>query len=138
MVNSYLTYIRVGDSLNKTIGITGLIISIVVQSFSADDSLSHKIATDLLFLSIMIYNFEHAKDYSKKSLVILGVSFIVFMLVIYKLLSFASDYFEELNVNFGYILLVEIVLIIALVSIAVNVMKYIANRLRKTPKGKEL
>lgn len=127
-----------GDSLNKTIGITGLIISIVVQSFSADDSLSHKIATGLLFLSIMIYNFEHAKDYSKKSLVILGVSFIVFMLVIYKLLSFASDYFEELNVNFGYILLVEIVLIIALVSIAVNVMKYIANRLRKTPKGKEL
>lgn len=138
MVNSYLTYIRVGDSLNKTIGITGLIISIVVQSFSADDSLSHKIATGLLFLSIMIYNFEHAKDYSKKSLVILGVSFIVFMLGIYKLLSFASDYFEELNVNFGYILLVEIVLIIALVSIAENVMKYIANRLRKTPKGKEL
>ncbi|PHI49673.1 hypothetical protein B9T64_06735 [Bacillus halotolerans] len=125
--------------MNKTIGITGLIISIVVQSFSADDSLSHKIATGLLFLSIMIYNFEHAKDYySKKSLVILGVSFIVFMLGIYKLLSFASDYFEELNVNFGYILLVEIVLIIALVSIAVNVMKYIANRLRKTPKGKEL
>ncbi|MFE1562691.1 YoqO family protein [Bacillus velezensis] len=124
--------------MNKTIGITGLIISIVVQSFSADDSLSHKIATGLLFVSIMIYNFEHAKDYSKKSLAILGVSFIVFTLGIYKLLSFASDYFEELNVNFGYILLFEIALIIALVSIAVNVMKYIANRLKKSPDGKEL
>ncbi len=138
MVNSYLTYIRVGDSLNKTIGITGLIISIVVQSFSADDSLSHRIATGLLFVSIMIYNFEHAKDYSIKSLVILGVSFIIFMLGIYKTLSITSDYFEKLNVNFGYILLFEIVLIIALVSIAVNVMKYIANRLRKTTNGKEL
>lgn len=138
MVNSYLTYIRVGDSLNKTIGITGLIISIVVQSFSADDSLSHRIATGLLFVSIMIYNFEHAKDYSIKSLVILGVSFIIFMLGIYKTLSITSDYFEKLNVNFGYILFFEIVLIIALVSIAVNVMKYIANRLRKTTNGKEL
>lgn len=138
MVNSYLTYIRVGDSLNKTIGITGLIISIVVQSFSADDSLSHRIATGLLFVSIMIYNFEHAKDYSKKSLVILGVSFIIFMLGIYKILSFTSDYLEKLDVNFGYILLFEISLIIALVSIAVNVMKHIANRLRKTPDGKEL
>lgn len=127
-----------GDSLNKTIGITGLIISIVVQSFSADDSLSHRIATGLLFVSIMIYNFEHAKDYSIKSLVILGVSFIIFMLGIYKTLSITSDYFEKLNVNFGYILLFEIVLIIALVSIAVNVMKYIANRLRKTTNGKEL
>lgn len=137
MVNSYLTYIRVGDSLNKTIGITGLIISIVVQSFSADDSLSHRIATGLLFVSIMIYNFEHAKDYSIKSLVILGVSFIIFMLGIYKTLSITSDYFEKLNVNFGYILLFEIVLIIVLVSIAVNVMKYIANQLRKSPNGKE-
>lgn len=127
-----------GDSLNKTIGITGLIISIVVQSFSADDSLSHRIATGLLFVSIMIYNFEHAKDYSIKSLVILGVSFIIFMLGIYKTLSITSDYFEKLNVNFGYILFFEIVLIIALVSIAVNVMKYIANRLRKTTNGKEL
>ncbi|TNU64237.1 hypothetical protein FH505_10545 [Bacillus velezensis] len=124
--------------MNKTIGITGLIISIVVQSFSADDSLSHRIATGLLFVSIMIYNFEHAKDYSIKSLVILGVSFIIFMLGIYKTLSITSDYFEKLNVNFGYILLFEIVLIIALVSIAVNVMKYIANRLRKTTNGKEL
>ncbi|MDY7904162.1 MULTISPECIES: YoqO family protein [Bacillus] len=123
--------------MNKTIGITGLIISIVVQSFSADDSLSHRIATGLLFVSIMIYNFEHAKDYSKKSLVILGVSFIVFMLGIYKILSITSDYFEKLNVNFGYILLFEIALIIALVSIAVNVMKYIANRLKKSPDGKE-
>ncbi|MEC1845879.1 hypothetical protein P9E39_20470, partial [Bacillus amyloliquefaciens] len=34
--------------MNKTIGITGLIISIVVQSFSADDSLTQKIATGLL------------------------------------------------------------------------------------------
>lgn len=127
-----------GDPLNKTIGITGLIISIVAQSFSADDSLSHKIATGLLFLSIMIYNFEHAKDYSKKSLVILGLSFIIFMLGIYKILSITSDYFEKLNVNFGYILLFEIALIIALVAIAVNVMKYIANRLRKSPNGKEL
>ena len=86
----------------------------------------------------MIYNFEHAKDYSKKSLVILGVSFIIFMLGIYKILSITSNYFEKLNVNFGYILLFEIALIIALVSIAVNVMKYIANRLRKTPNDKEL
>lgn len=127
-----------GDSLNKTIGITGLIFSIVVQSFSADESLSHKIATALLFVSIMIYNFEHAKDYSKKSLVILGVTFILFMLGIYQLLSFTSDYFEKLNVNFRYILLFEIALIIALVTIAVNVMKFIANRLRKSPNGKGL
>ncbi len=138
MVNSYLTYIRVGVALNKTIGITGLIISLAVQSFSADESLSHKIATALLFVSIMIYNFEHAKDYSKKSLVILGVTFILFMLGIYQLLSFTSDYFEKLNVNFRYILLFEIALIIALVTIAVNVMKYIANRLRKSPNGKGL
>ncbi|WP_125122802.1 YoqO family protein [Bacillus amyloliquefaciens] len=124
--------------MNKIIGITGLIISLAVQSFSADESLSYKIATALLFVSIMIYNFEHAKDYSKKSLIILGVTFILFMLGMYQLLSFTSDYFEKLNVNFRYTLLFEIALIIALVSIAVNVMKYIANRLRKTPDGKEL
>ncbi|MEC3840690.1 YoqO family protein [Bacillus amyloliquefaciens] len=125
--------------MNKIIGITGLIISLAVQSFSADESLSYKIATALLFVSIMIYNFEHAKDYySKKSLVILGVTFILFMLGMYQLLSFTSDYFEKLNVNFRYILLFEIALIIALVTIAVNVMKYISNRLRKSPNGKGL
>ncbi|MBJ7898039.1 YoqO family protein [Bacillus atrophaeus] len=118
--------------MNKIIGIIGLIVSLIVQGFSASDSLTHKFAIACLFVFLIIYNFEHAKDYSKKSLAILGVSFIVLMLGIYQLLSFTSDYFEKLNVNFGFILLFEIALIIALVTIAVNVMKYIANRLRKS------
>ncbi|MDK2598785.1 hypothetical protein QO179_00670 [Bacillus stercoris] len=37
----------------------------------------------------------------------------------------------------GLIILLEIALIVVLVSIAVNLMKFIANRLRKTPHGKE-
>ncbi|UQZ46172.1 hypothetical protein M1D69_11300 [Bacillus sp. PK3-037] len=60
------------------------------------------------------------------------------MLGIYQLLSFIGDYFNRLNLNIGLIILLEIALIIVLVSIAVNLMKLIANRLRKTPHGKEL
>jgi hypothetical protein len=59
------------------------------------------------------------------------------MLGIYQLLSLTGDYFDSHNVNIGLIILLEIALIIALVSIAVNLMKLIANRLRKTPHGKE-
>lgn len=137
MVNSYQTYIRVGDPLNKTIGITGLIISIVAQSFSADDSLSHKIATGLLFLSIAIYNFDHAKDYSKASLVVICLSFFILALGIHKLLSFSSDLFDNVNINFGAIFILQITIIIGSVAIAISIMKFICDRLKKKPNGKE-
>lgn len=59
------------------------------------------------------------------------------MLGIYQLISFSGDYFDRLDLNIGLIILLEIALIIVLVSIAVNLMKLIANWLRKTPHGKE-
>jgi len=127
----------VGDPLNKTIGITGLIISIVAQSFSADDSLSHKIATGLLFLSIAIYNFDHAKDYSKASLVVICLSFFILALGIHKLLSFSSDLFDNVNINFGAIFILQITIIIGSVAIAISIMKFICDRLKKKPNGKE-
>ncbi|KUP37504.1 YoqO family protein [Bacillus halotolerans] len=123
--------------MNKIIGIIGLIVSLIVQGFSASDSLTHEIAMACLFVFLIIYNFEHAKDFSKKSLIVLGAIFIALMLGIYQLLSFIGDYFNRLNLNIGLIILLEIALIIVLVSIAVNLMKLIANRLRKTPHGKE-
>ncbi|MGQ8921417.1 YoqO family protein [Bacillus halotolerans] len=123
--------------MNKIIGIIGLIVSLIVQGFSASDSLTHEIAMAFLFVFLIIYNFEHAKDFSKKSLIVLGAIFIALMLGIYQLLSFIGDYFERLNLNIGLIILLEIALIIVLVSIAINLMKLIANRLRKTPHGKE-
>lgn len=126
-----------GDPLNKTIGITGLIISIVAQSFSADDSLSHKIATGLLFLSIAIYNFDHAKDYSKASLVVICLSFFILALGIHKLLSFSSDLFDNVNINFGAIFILQITIIIGSVAIAISIMKFICDRLKKKPNGKE-
>ncbi|QPZ43969.1 hypothetical protein I7X10_09190 [Bacillus halotolerans] len=119
------------------IGIIGLIVSLIVQGFSASDSLTHEIVMAFLFVFLIIYHFEHAKDFSKKSLIVLGAIFIALMLGIYQLLSFIGDYFERLNLNIGLIILLEIALIIVLVSIAVNLMKLIANRLRKTPHGKE-
>ncbi|WP_342494109.1 YoqO family protein [Bacillus sp. FSL R5-0447] len=123
--------------MNKTIGITGLIISIVAQSFSADDSLSHKIATGLLFLSIAIYNFDHAKDYSKASLVVICLSFFILALGIHKLLSFSSDLFDNVNINFGAIFILQITIIIGSVAIAISIMKFICDRLKKKPNGKE-
>ncbi|MCY9091542.1 YoqO family protein [Bacillus mojavensis] len=123
--------------MNKRIGIIGLIVSLIVQGFSASDSLTHEIAMVSLFVFLMIYNFEHAKDFSKKSLIALGAIFITLMLGIYQLLSLTGDYFDSHNVNIGLIILLEIALIIVLVSIALNLMKLIANRLRKTPHGKE-
>ncbi|MCY9186158.1 YoqO family protein [Bacillus halotolerans] len=123
--------------MNKIIGIIGLIVSLIVQGFSASDSLTHEIVMAFLFVFLIIYHFEHAKDFSKKSLIVLGAIFIALMLGIYQLLSFIGDYFERLNLNIGLIILLEIALIIVLVSIAVNLMKLIANRLRKTPHGKE-
>ncbi|MEC1636728.1 YoqO family protein [Bacillus mojavensis] len=123
--------------MNKRIGIVGLIVSLIVQGFSASDSLTHEIAMVSLFVFLMIYNFEYAKDFSKKSLIALGAIFITLMLGIYQLLSLTGDYFDSHNVNIGLIILLEIALIIVLVSIAVNLMKLIANRLRKTPHGKE-
>ncbi len=137
MVNSYLTCIRVGDSLSKRIGIAGFIISIVAQSFSANDSLSHKIATGLLFVSIAIYNFDHAKEYSKTSLVVICLSFFILALGIHKLLSFSSDLFDNVNINFGVIVILQITLIIGSVAIAISIMKFICDRLKKKPNGKE-
>lgn len=84
--------IKAGDILNKRIGIIGLIVSLIVQGFSASDSLTHEIAMVSLFVFLMIYNFEHAKDFSKKSLIALGAIFIILMLGIYQLLSLIGDY----------------------------------------------
>lgn len=126
-----------GDSLSKTIGIAGFFISIVVQSFSANDSLSHKIATGLLFVSIAIYNFDHAKEYSKASLVVICLSFFILALGIHKLLSFSSDLFDNVNINFGVIFILQITLIIGSVAIAISIMKFICDRLKKKPNGKE-
>ncbi|MCY9011440.1 YoqO family protein [Bacillus inaquosorum] len=123
--------------MNKIIGIIGLIVSLIVQGFSASGSLTHKIAMACLFIFLIIYNFENSKDFSKKSLIVLGAIFIALMLGIYQLISFTGDYFHRLNLNIGLIILLEIALIIVLVSIAVNLMKLIANRLRKTTHGKE-
>ncbi|MEC1423007.1 YoqO family protein [Bacillus subtilis] len=124
--------------MNKIIGIIGLIVSLIVQGFSASGSLTHEIAMACLFVFLIIYNFEHPKDFSKKFLIFLGAIFIALMLGIYQLISFTGDYFDRLNLNIGLIILLEIALIIVLVSIAVNLMKLIANRLRKTPPhGKE-
>lgn len=50
--------------MNKIIGIIGLIVSLIVQGFSASDSLTHEIAMAFLFVFLIIYNFEHAKDFS--------------------------------------------------------------------------
>ncbi|KUP38757.1 hypothetical protein AVR63_14750 [Bacillus velezensis] len=124
--------------MNKIIGMTGLIISLLVQGFSASDSLTHKIAMACLFLFLLVYNFNHTKEFSKKSLAIIGASFIVLMLGIYQLLFFTGDYFESRGLNFGFILLLEIVLVIGLVTAALSLIKHIADRLRKTPDGKEL
>ncbi|QPV79388.1 YoqO family protein [Bacillus velezensis] len=123
--------------MSKTIGITGFIISIVVQSFSANDSLSHKIATGLLFVSIAIYNFNHAKGYSKASLVVICLSFFVLALGIHNLLSFSRDLFDNLNINFGIVFILQITLIIGSVAIAISIMKLICDRLKKKPNGKE-
>ncbi|MCY9076822.1 hypothetical protein MOE51_21130 [Bacillus inaquosorum] len=63
--------------MNKIIGIIGLIVSLIVQGFSASRLLTHEIARACLFLFLIIYNFEHAKDFSKKSLIVIGAIFIV-------------------------------------------------------------
>ncbi|WP_435534514.1 YoqO family protein [Bacillus amyloliquefaciens] len=123
--------------MNKLIGMTGLIISLLVQGFSESDSLTHKIAMACLFLFLLVYNFNHTKEFSKKSLVIIGASFIVLMLGIYQFLFFTGDYFESRGLNFGFILLLEIVLVIGLVTAALSLIKHIADCLRKTPDGKE-
>ncbi|MCY8810622.1 hypothetical protein MOE15_19425 [Bacillus atrophaeus] len=124
--------------MNKIIGMAGLIISLLVSGFSASDSLTQKIAMACLFLFLLIYNFEHTKEFSKKSLAIIGSSFIVLMLGIYQLLSITGDYFESRGLNMGLIILLEIVLVIVLVTAALSLIKYMADRLRKTPDGKEL
>lgn len=124
--------------MNKIIGMAGLIISLLVSGFSASDSLTQKIAMACLFLFLLIYNFEHTKEFSKKSLAIIGSSFIVLMLGIYQLLSITGDYFENHGLNMGLIILLEIVLVIVLVTAALSLIKYMADRLRKTPDGKEL
>ncbi|MEC3651587.1 hypothetical protein NYE22_11985 [Bacillus sp. FSL K6-1560] len=54
-----------------------------------------------------------------------------------KKIGISGDYFDRLDLNIRLIILPEIALIIVLVSIAVNLMKLIANWLRKTPHGKE-
>ncbi|PRR87356.1 YoqO family protein [Bacillus atrophaeus] len=124
--------------MNKIIGMAGLIISLIVSGFSTSDSLTQKIAMACLFLFLLIYNFEHTKEFSKKSLAIIGSSFIVLMLGIYQLLSITGDYFESHGLNMGLIILLEIVLVIVLVTAALSLIKYMADRLRKTPDGKEL
>ncbi|MCY8126203.1 hypothetical protein MOC32_14895 [Bacillus spizizenii] len=124
--------------MNKIIGMAGLIISLLVSGFSASESLTQKIAMACLFLFLLIYNFEHTKEFSKKSLAIIGSSFIVLMLGIYQLLSITGDYFESQGLNMGLIILLEIVLVIVLVTAALSLIKYMADRLRKTPDGKEL
>ncbi|QIW80254.1 YoqO family protein [Bacillus tequilensis] len=123
--------------MNQIIGMIGIITSLIVQEFSANDSLTHEIAMACLFVSLIIYHFEYAKDFSKKSLIVLGAIFTALMLGIYQLISLIGDYFDKLNLNMRLIILLEIALIIVLVSIAVNLMKFIANRLRKTPHSKE-
>ncbi|MDR4435308.1 YoqO family protein [Bacillus tequilensis] len=123
--------------MNQIIGMIGIITSLIVQEFSANDSLTHEIAMACLFVFLIIYHFEHAKDFSKKSLIVLGAIFTALMLGIYQLISLIGDYFDKLNLNMRLIILLEIALIIVLVSIAVNLMKFIANRLRNPPHSKE-
>ncbi|MEC1668446.1 YoqO family protein [Bacillus mojavensis] len=72
--------------MNKIIRIIGLIVSLIMQAFSASGSLTHEIAMTCLFVFLIIYNFEHAKDFLKKSLIVLGAIFITLMLGIYQLL----------------------------------------------------
>ncbi len=126
-----------GDDVNKTIGIIGIIICLAVQGFSANDSQFHIITTVLLFVFLMVYNLEHAKKYSKKSLVILGVSYIALILGVYQLLSFTKHYFKNADFSAGLTILYEISIIIVSVYTAVNIMWFIAHRLRKSSDGKE-
>ncbi|MBY4604037.1 MULTISPECIES: YoqO family protein [Bacillus] len=72
---------------------------LIVQGFSVSGWLTHEIAMACLFIFLIIYNFEHAKDFSKKSLIALGAIFITLMLGIYQLLSLTGDYFDSHSVN---------------------------------------
>nr|WP_272942076.1 YoqO family protein [Bacillus spizizenii] len=59
-------------------------------SFSVSGSLTHEIAMACLFVFLIIYNFEHAKNFSKKCLIVLGTTFIALMPGIYQLISFTG------------------------------------------------
>ncbi|MBO3796249.1 YoqO family protein [Bacillus subtilis] len=123
--------------MNRKIGIAGFIICLLIQSFSDNGSVFQGINSILFFVFLMIYFFDQAKNYSNASLVVICLFFFVLILGIHKLLSYSSDLFDNVNINFGLIFILQITLIIGSVTIAMSIMKFICDRLKKKPNGKE-
>ena len=123
--------------MNSKIGIAGFIICFLIQSFSDTGSLLHEINSLLFFVFLMIYFFDQAKSYSNASLAVICISFLILFFCVYRLLSFSRDLFDNVNINFGLIFILQITIIIGSVTIAMSIMKLICDRLKKKQNGKE-
>ncbi|MFS3940427.1 YoqO family protein [Bacillus subtilis] len=65
------------------------------------------------------------------------MSFLILFFCVYRLLSFSRDLFDNVNINFGLIFILQITIIIGSVTIAMSIMKLICDRLKKKQNGKE-
>ncbi|MCY7919081.1 YoqO family protein [Bacillus vallismortis] len=123
--------------MNRKIGTAGFIIWFLIQSFSDTGSLLNEINSLLFFVFLMIYFFDQAKSYSNVSLAVICISFLILIFCVHRLLSFSRDLFDNVNINFGLIFILQITIIIGSATIAMSIMKFICDRLKKKPNGKE-